>query len=43
VVEAAGGVITDWQGGRLTIESRGEIVASANRGLHTEVLTLLNE
>jgi len=43
VVEAAGGVITDWQGGRLTIESRGEIVASANRELHAEVLTRLNE
>ena len=42
VVEAAGGVITDWQGGILTIESSGEIVASANRALHAEVLEKLN-
>lgn len=43
VVEGAGGVITDWQGESLTIESKGEIVASANRRFHDEVLTLLNE
>ncbi len=42
VVEGAGGIITDWQGGVLTIESRGEIVASANRVLHDQVLALLN-
>ena len=42
VVEGAGGVITDWQGGALTLESSGEIVASANRELHAEVLELLN-
>lgn len=41
VVEGAGGVITDWQGNALTIESSGEIVASANRALHGEVLALL--
>ena len=43
VVEGAGGVITDWQGGALTIESSGEIVASADRALHDEVLSLLND
>jgi len=43
VVEGAGGIITDWQGGALTIESSGEIVASANRALHDEVLELLND
>lgn len=43
VVEGAGGVITDWQGGALTIESSGEIVASANRALHDAVLELLND
>ena len=42
VVEGAGGIITDWQGGSLTIESSGEIVASANRELHQEVLALLD-
>lgn len=43
VVEGAGGVITDWQGGALTIESSGAIVASANRGLHEAVLSVLND
>ena len=42
VVEGAGGIITDWRGAALTIESRGEIVASANRALHDEALSLLN-
>ena len=42
VVEGAGGVISDWQGGALTLESSGEIVASANRELHAEVLRLLH-
>jgi len=43
VVEGAGGVITDWQGGALTFASKGAIVASANRKLHDEVLGLLND
>ena len=42
VVEAAGGIISDWQGNSLTIDSSGEIVASANRALHAEVLEQLN-
>jgi len=42
VVEGAGGVITDWRGGRLTLASKGAIVASANHRLHDEVLALLN-
>ena len=42
VVEGAGGVITDWQGAPLTVASKGEIVASANRALHAEVLVQLN-
>jgi histidinol phosphatase-like enzyme (inositol monophosphatase family) len=43
VVEGAGGVITDWQGGSLSLASKGAIVASANRRLHDEVLALLND
>ena len=42
VVEAAGGCITDWQGGRLTIESEGEIVGSAGPRLHDRALELLS-
>ena len=42
VVEGAGGVVTDWQGEPVTIDSKGEIVASASRRLHDEVLALLN-
>ena len=43
VVEGAGGVISDWQGKPLTLESKGEIVASASEALHREVLALLND
>jgi histidinol-phosphatase len=41
VVEAAGGVITDWQGNALTLTSKGEIVAACSEELHTEVLGIL--
>ena len=41
VVEGAGGVITDWQGGPLTLASRGEIVASGSAALHEAVLETL--
>ena len=42
VVEAAGGRITDWQGGVLTIESKGEIVATSGPRLHESVLEVLS-
>ena len=42
VVEGAGGIVTDWRGASLTLESSGGIVASANRSLHEEVLAILN-
>lgn len=41
VVEAAGGVITDWRGNELTLASEGEIVASSTPALHEAVLELL--
>lgn len=41
VVEGAGGVITDWRGGRLDARSAGAIVASANPVLHERALELL--
>lgn len=40
VVEGAGGIVTDWQGG--TAKHGGQIVAAATRALHEEVLEKLN-
>ena len=42
VVEAAGGRITDWQGNDLTIESKGEIVATSSARLHESALEALS-
>lgn len=42
VIEQAGGIITDWQGEPITIESDGKILAAANKSLHKAVLDLLN-
>ena len=38
VVEAAGGIITDWQGEKLGLESDGTLVAAATPELHEELL-----
>ncbi len=40
VIEAAGGIVTDWQG-RPALEG-GQILAAANRAIHAEALALLN-
>jgi histidinol phosphatase-like enzyme (inositol monophosphatase family) len=40
VIEAAGGIVTDWQG-RL-VHQGGQILAAANASIHAEALTLLN-
>jgi fructose-1,6-bisphosphatase/inositol monophosphatase family enzyme len=40
VIEAAGGIVTDWEG-RPALEG-GRILAAANRELHAEALALLN-
>lgn len=42
MVEGAGGVITDWSGAPLTIESDGRVVAAATASLHKDILDLLN-
>ena len=42
VIEGAGGCITDWQGNNLTLSSGTQVVASANRKLHNNVLKLIN-
>jgi histidinol phosphatase-like enzyme (inositol monophosphatase family) len=40
VIEAAGGIVTDWQG--RPAHDGGRILAAANRTIHTEALALLN-
>lgn len=41
VVEGAGGVVTDWAGARLTLASRGQVIAAANTALHAAALEAL--
>ena len=47
VVEGAGGIMTDWDGRRLTLEnherSRGRVVACANEELHKEAMAILGK
>lgn len=43
VIEGAGGVISDWRGDLLGLDSDGRILASANRGLHEAALATLND
>jgi fructose-1,6-bisphosphatase/inositol monophosphatase family enzyme len=40
VIEAAGGIVTDWQG--RPAPQGGQILAAANREIHAEALALLN-
>ena len=41
LIEAAGGVMTDWQGAPLTLGSDGKVLAAATVELHQEMLALL--
>jgi histidinol phosphatase-like enzyme (inositol monophosphatase family) len=43
VIEGAGGVITDWQGGRLGLGSDGRIVAAGDSRAHRAALALLGQ
>ncbi len=40
VIEAAGGIVTDWQG--RPVHDGGQVIAAASRALHAEALALLN-
>ena len=42
VVEAAGGVMTDWRGQALGLHSDGRLLTAATPGLHAELLDLVN-
>lgn len=41
LIEAAGGVISDWQGRPLTLDSDGRVVSAATPELHAQLLDLL--
>ena len=41
VVEGAGGVITDWEGSPLTLDSNDKVLACANKSLHQAALDIL--
>lgn len=41
IIEMSGGVITDWQGNDLNLQSDVNVVASGNRVLHEKVLKIL--
>ncbi len=40
LIEAAGGVITDWQGQPLTLQSDGRVISAATPELHAELLEI---
>ncbi|WP_198666051.1 histidinol-phosphatase [Tropicimonas sp. IMCC34043] len=40
VIEAAGGIVTDWEGG--PAQGGGRVIAAANPAIHAEALALLN-
>lgn len=40
VIEAAGGIVTNWQGG--PCHEGGQVLAAANRAIHAEAMALLN-
>lgn len=42
VIEGAGGVISDWQGRPLTMDSAGDVVVAASAELHRQALEVLN-
>ncbi|HEY9163293.1 MAG TPA: histidinol-phosphatase [Magnetovibrio sp.] len=42
VIEGAGGIITDWHGQPLTLESEGRVLAAGDRTLHQKALRTLN-
>ncbi len=43
IIKGAGGVITDWAGEKLTLQSDGRVLACGDRRLHEKVLKLLGE
>ena len=42
VIEGAGGKITDKYGDEITTDSQGSVIASANKKIHSELISLIN-
>lgn len=42
VIEGAGGIVTDWQGRSLMMESRGDVISAATPELHQQAMALIN-
>ncbi|HTI85100.1 MAG TPA: histidinol-phosphatase [Alphaproteobacteria bacterium] len=43
IIEAAGGIITDWSGQPLTLKADGRVLAAGNAALHREALAVIQE
>lgn len=43
IIEGAGGVITDWNGDALTLDSDGKLLATGSMALHQKALALLKQ
>ena len=41
IIEGAGGVITDWQGQNLDLDSDGRVLAAGDRKTHNQALAVL--
>ncbi|MBV8120010.1 MAG: histidinol-phosphatase [Alphaproteobacteria bacterium] len=42
IVEGAGGIATDWRGGKLDLDSDGRVLVAGDRRVHAAALALLN-
>ena len=43
VIEGAGGIVTDWQGQALSLQSDGRVVAAASAEIHAALLDILSD
>lgn len=43
VIEGAGGIVTDWQGKPLTMNSAGDVLAASGKALHQQALQFLRD
>ncbi|MCE3255416.1 MAG: histidinol phosphate phosphatase [Rickettsiaceae bacterium] len=43
IVEAAGGIVTDWKGRELNLNSDGTILACGDKGIHSKILEIFSQ
>jgi len=43
VIEGSHGIITDWEGNKINLNSKGHVVACGDKKLHAQLLKLLND